>query len=76
MKCHLWEILSEIKTFLILRFSGPLSLLCVKFVYVKNILSCVKQEIDMWQIGNCVTARIQLSILMDCAKYQEAFLCG
>ena len=26
-----------------------------KFVHVKNILSCVKQEVDMRQIGNCVT---------------------
>ena len=26
-----------------------------KFVYVHNILSCVKQEVDMWQIQNCVT---------------------
>ena len=26
-----------------------------KFVYVKNIQSCVKQEVDMRQIGNCVT---------------------
>ena len=26
-----------------------------KFVYVKNILSCVEQEVEMWQIGNCYT---------------------
>ena len=29
--------------------------LVTKFVYVQNILSCVKQEVDMRQIQNCVT---------------------
>ena len=42
--------------------------------FLLNIQSPIKQEVDMLQIQNCYM--IQLSILMLCAKYQEAGLCG
>ena len=42
--------------------------------FLLNIQSRVKQEVDMQQIQNCVTR--YFSILMLCAKYQEAGLCG
>ena len=43
--------------------------------FILNIQSYVKQEVDMPQIQKmCYT--IQFSILMPCAKYQEAGLCG
>ena len=46
-----------------------------KFAYVLNIQSSVKQEMDMPQVQK-MRYTIQFSILMLCAKYQEAGLCG
>jgi len=45
------------------------------FFDIKNIVSSVKQEVDMQNISK-LSYTIQFSILMLCAKYQEAGLCG
>ena len=45
------------------------------FSYLRLRQSRVKQEVDMPQIQKCFT-QYSFSILMLCAKYQEAGLCG
>ena len=52
-------------------------LFCENFFYIKNILCSVKQTVDIWQMGNCLTWFISpyWSVML-CAKYQEAGLCG